>query len=274
MNELEGKTIIVTGAGRGIGRAIAREMARNGARIALVAQTVDQIEETRTLVGNEGGVAIAVPADITDAEAVAAMIARVEKELGAVDVLMNSAGRFNAIGPVWEIDPEDWWRDISVNLLGTMRCVRAVLPSMMRRRSGIIINMIGGGTAGPLDYGSGYGSSKAAVMRFTETIADELGFDSGIQVFAMDPGLVRTAMTELQLQTQAGKKWMTKIEAMFRDHRDHPPEDAAHLAAALASGKYAALHGRALYAGEDPDKVMLEIDAIRRDALRTLRMRR
>lgn len=273
MEQLQGKTIVVTGAGRGIGRAIAREMARCGARVALVAQTEGQLEETRTLVGEDGGSAISIPTDITDAEAVIAMVTRIEKEIGAIDVLMNNAGRFNAIGPVWEVDTEDWWRDVTVNLLGTMRCTKAVLPSMMERRSGVIINMIGGGTADPLEYGSGYGSSKAAVMRFTETLARELGFDSGVSVFAMDPGLVRTAMTELQLLTPAGKKWMTRISGLFEERVDHPPEDAARLAAALASGKYHVLHGRALYAGEDPEDVLKGIGAIERDDSRTLRMR-
>lgn len=273
MGDLEGKNIVVTGSGRGIGRAIAREMARRGARVALVARTSEQIEETRRLIESEGGTAISIPVDITDREAVGNMMARVEEEIGAPEVLMNNAGRFHAIGPVWEVDAEDWWRDVRVNMLGTLHCVQAVLPTMRRRRSGIIINMIGGGTAGPLAYGSGYGSSKAALMRFTETLAEELGEDSGLSVFAMDPGLVHTAMTELQLTTPAGKRWMTKIQELFDTHVDHPPEDAARLAAALASGRYHALHGRAISAGEDPDEVLREITTIRREDRRTLRLR-
>jgi NAD(P)-dependent dehydrogenase (short-subunit alcohol dehydrogenase family) len=200
------------------------------------------------------------------------MVARVEREFGPVDVLMNNAGRFHAIGPVWEVDTEDWWRDVTVNLLGTMRCVKAVLPSMMERKQGIIINMIGGGTAQPLEYGSGYGSSKAAIMRFTETLAMELGPDSGVTVVAMGPGLVRTAMTELQLGTPAGKKWMTRIGGLFDKGADRPPEDAARLAAALATGKYHLLHGRAVSAGEDPAAAAKEIHAVLEGDRRTLRM--
>ena len=234
MDELRGKVVVITGAGRGIGRAMAAAFAREGARVALIARSDAELEETAGMIRETGGEALPLPADITDLSAVEHALARLEAEWAAPDVLVNNAGSFGAIGPVWEVDPEHWWRDVTVNLRGTFHCTRAVLRGMVERDQGRIINVIGGGTGAPFPYGSGYASSKAAAMRLTECAAAELKqAKKEIAVFAMGPGLVRTRMTEYQLESEEGQRWMSRIEGMFAAGVDVPPTRAAELAVQL-----------------------------------------
>jgi NAD(P)-dependent dehydrogenase (short-subunit alcohol dehydrogenase family) len=270
--QLEGKTAIVTGAGRGIGRAIALAFAREGAAVALASRTQAQLEETAAMIREKGGKCLVVPADVTDPEAVQTMVGRTEADLGPVDILMNNAGSFHSIGPVTEANPQLWWRDVTINLFGVFLCCRTVIEGMLARGSGRILNMIGGGTAAPFPYGSGYASSKAAVMRFTECLSMEVA-DTPVKVFAMGPGLVRTAMTELQLDTEAGKKWMGRIADMFATGRDVPPERAAGLAVALASGRCDELAGRMFNVTDDLEQVLARKDDILERDLKTLRIR-
>ena len=271
MARLKEKVALITGAGRGIGREIARAMAAEGARVAVVSRTEKELLETRRLITEAGGTAIAVPADVTAPEMVAKAVERIGRELGPIDIVMNNAGSFNAIGPVVEVDPDLWWRDVTINVLGPFTVCRAVLPQMIARGSGRVLNMIGGGTATPFPYGSGYGSSKAALMRFTESLDREV-YDAGIIVFAMGPGLVKTAMTELQLTTAEGRRWMTRIKEMFDTGRDVPPTRAAALAVELASGRMDRLHGRAFGVQDDLDAVLGEADRIIAQDLKTLRL--
>ena len=139
-----------------------------------------------------------VELDLFDLDSIAKAFAAIEGDLGPVSLLTNNAGSFVAIGPIWTVEPETWWRDIEINIRGTFNCCRAAILAMMARKRGRIINMTGGGTATSFPNGSGYATSKAGLLRFTECVSDSLA-GSGVLVFAMDPGLVRTAMTEYQL---------------------------------------------------------------------------
>lgn len=269
--KLDGKVVIVTGAGRGIGREIAVACAREGATVALVSRTQAQLEETASGIRSSGGTTVSYSLDVTDKESVKTMVQEVEDRVGPVDVLINNAGSFAAIGPVSEVDADAWLRDVTVNIFGPFLCSQAVLPGMIHRKQGIIINMIGGGTGNPFPYGSGYGSSKAALMRLTESMAAEVTGD-GIAVLAMGPGLVRTAMTEYQVTSQAGKTWLPRIQEAFAEHRDVPPTLAAQLAVELATGEYNAFTGRVFSAGENLQETLASRDRIIRDDLRTLRI--
>jgi len=271
VGKLDKQVAIVTGGGRGIGREIACAFAAEGASVAVASRTEGQLAETVRRIEGEGGRAVGIAVDVTDLPAVEAMVRRVESVLGPVDILMNNAGSFAAIGPVVEVDPQAWWRDVTTNLLGPFHTCRAVLAGMLARGKGRIINMIGGGTATPFPYGSGYGSSKAALMRLTESLDREVR-EAGVSVFAMGPGLVRTAMTELQLKTEAGRRWMRRIHEMFDQGMDVPPTMAARLAVELASGRLDELHGRAFGVRDDLDNVLAHKDAILGEDLKTLRL--
>ncbi len=138
--ELAGQVAIVTGGGRGIGRAIAQALAAAGASVAGVARSADQLAETVSSITSANGRAIALTADVMDQSAIEHAVAQTEQQLGPVDLLVNNAGSLVAIGPLWEADPKEWWRDMEINLRGTFLCARAVLPSMVARRHGRIIN--------------------------------------------------------------------------------------------------------------------------------------
>jgi NAD(P)-dependent dehydrogenase (short-subunit alcohol dehydrogenase family) len=270
--KLAGEVAVVTGAGRGIGRAISEAHAREGAKVALLARTAKEIDAVAKAIAAEGGVAKAFAVDVVDLASVTKAMAAIERDLGPVSLLVNNAGAFAGIGPIWEVEPDSWWRDIEVNVRGTFNCCRAALPAMMARRRGRIINMTGGGTAGSFPNGSGYATSKAGLLRFTECVSDTLQ-GSGVMVFAMDPGLVRTAMTEHQLVSDAGKSYLPNIPRLFEAGINVPPTLAARLSVEIGSGRFDKLAGRMLMAARgDLDLDGAAIDEIVATDLRSLRV--
>ena len=273
--KLKDQVAIVTGASQGIGRAIAQSCAREGARVTLVARTASRLEDVAAEIRDSGSVALAIPADVTDQAAVKAMAERTEAELGPVDLLVNNAGAFYAIGPTWEVDAETWWSDVTINLLGVFLCCREVVPGMVARGKGRVINLIGGGTDAPLPYGSAYAASKAAVMRLTENLAVELK-EHGVFAFALRPGFVRTHMSTYQT-SEAGRRWLPDTAQRFEEEKNVPPTMAGDLAVEFASGRFDALTGRYIrvkdYKGDDLDEVEAQIPEILEKDLRTLRMR-
>lgn len=255
---LAGQVALVTGASRGIGRTIATRVAAAGARVALSAREEPLLEDAADEIRRAGGEALALPADVTDPHQVQRLVEQTEAQCGPIDLLVNNAGRLGAIGPLWEADPEEWVADVRVDLIGVFYCCRAVLPHLVRRGHGRVVNIVGGGTTRPFPYASAYGAAKTAVLRLTETLAHELG-DRGVRVFAVNPGLVRTAMTEQFVNTEAGRRWMAAHGRRLEAGRDHPPDLAAEIVVALAAGDLDGLHGRHLYAPEDHDR----LDALR-----------
>ncbi len=270
MNKLDGTVCLVTGAGRGIGREIARHLAKAGAAVAVVARTGSEIAETESLIREEGGTAVALPVDLVDRHAVERAVALIAEKLGPVDLLVNNHGSFRAFGPIWECDPDVWWQDVEINLRGSFHTSRSLAPAMLERGKGRIVNLVGGGTGNSFPNGSGYASSKAAIMRFTECLNDTTRED-GVLAFAVDPGLVRTSMTEMQLLSDDGKKHLPAIQQLFADGVDVPPSRAAGLIVDIASGRFDALSGRLLRGADDRDlleKEMKEVVAIDGRALR------
>ncbi len=254
--DMKNKVVIVTGAGSGVGRALAREFAARGARVVCVARRADRIQETAAAIGADGGAALAVQTDVTDILQVKHMVAQTLDAFGRIDVLFNNAGSFSAIGAVWEVDPELWWRDVTVNLRGTMLCCRAVLPYMLKQNSGILINMTGGNQ---IPGGTGYSCSKVGVVRFTELLAKELKHEgSAVLAFIMAPGFVRTEMTEFQIQTPAGKKWLPSSQNAFDQGHDRPPEDCARATVELTRVACPELSGGTFGPDTDFEKVLSE----------------
>ena len=266
MAELNGTVAVVTGAGRGIGREIALHQARSGAKVALLARTAGEIDETASLIGGEGGVAISLPVDLVERRAVEHMLERVVSELGPIDLVVNNHGSFRAFGPIWECDPDVWWQDVEINLRGTFHTCRVVAPAMLALGKGRIVNLVGGGTGSSFPNGSGYASSKAAIMRFTECLNDTT-IGGGVLAFAVDPGLVRTSMTELQLFSEAGRTYLPNIQQLFDNGVNIPPSRAAELIADIAAGRFDTLAGRLLRAIDDRELLEQEMnDIVARDA--------
>jgi NAD(P)-dependent dehydrogenase (short-subunit alcohol dehydrogenase family) len=253
-----GQVAIVTGAGRGIGRSIAQALASD-ARVAVVARSEDELCETERLIG-----AVPFRADVTQPGEAERVVGAVAAELGAVTLLVNNAGTAAAIGPVWEVDPADWWRDVETSLRGAFLFSRAVLPDMVRRGQGRIVNVSSYAAVKPAPYLSGYAAAKAALLSFTEALAAETS-EHGVRVFAISPGTVRTAMTEALAESE----WLPHL----RDREWLEPERGARLVAFLASGGADALSGRFLHALDDVEALVARAVEVERDDLYALRLR-
>lgn len=246
--DLKDRTAIVTGSGSGIGRALALELARNGARVVCCARRMNRLEETVELVEQEGGVGLAVQTDITQRDQVQRMVSTSLERFGTIDVLFNNAGSFQSIAGVHEVDPDLWWQDVTVNLRGCLLTIREVLPHMLSRDDGIIINMDGGRPVG----GTGYACGKAGLMELTRILAEELKMmGSSVMVFSAGPGLVRTEMTELQANTAAGQKWIPSTKESFEQGRVRQPEDIARATAELIRIARPELSGKGYHPNTD-----------------------
>ena len=273
LDELRGQVAIVTGAGRGLGRATALALARARARVGVVARSEEQLAETVRDVTEAGGEALAVVVDVCDAAAVQRMAREVERILGPVDLLVNNAGTMGPLGPIWEADPGDWWHSIEVNLRGPYLCSRALLPGMIERRHGRIINVSTSAATVAVAHMGAYVIAKTALIRFTENLAAEL-LNSGVSVFTISPGTVRTAMAEQVLESEAGKKWLPWFRKLFDRGRDVPAEKAAQLVVQLASGRADALSGRFIDVSDDLAKLLERLGDVKSDNLYTLRVRK
>jgi len=263
---LAGKVSIVTGAGRGIGRAIACALAEAGSDVVLSARTVEQLEETAAIIRGIGGRALPVQTDVTSEEAVHRAVAQTMAHFDRVDILVNNAGSNNggphgAIGPLWQINTQAWWNDVTVNLLGTFLFSNAVLKHMVARGSGHIINIAAMISARPGPFQSAYTCSKAAIVRLTDSLAAEVK-PHGIAVFALAPGLVRSEMTAGVLDSDAGRLWLGAVAAEL----DGLPWIGADVPAAavlfLASGQADSLSGRFLQVSDDLEDLVRRAEEI------------
>ena len=268
--QLAGRVAVVTGGGRGIGRAIALALATAGASTAVLARTKAEVGKTVEIIEQTGGRAQPFVADVTDAIGVGATMARIERELGPISLLVNNAARPGPIGPFCETDVEDWWRALRVNLQGPMLCSRAVLPGMISRRHGRIVNIAS--NSAPIAYFSSYVTSKTALIRFTETVAEEVRAH-GVRMFSVAPGTVRTAMSEHSLRSPEGQKWLPWFRRIFDEGLDVPEERSARLILELASGRADRLSGRFLSVWDDLDVLLQGHKEIEENNLLSLRIR-
>ena len=216
---------VVTGGSRGIGKAIADALRESGAAV--------------TTLDRSHGV------DVTERNAVETAFA----ELGPVDLLVNNAGTMDAVGPAWQIDPDDWRRDIETSLFGAFNCSRAVLPGMVERGAGRIVNVSSGVATRAYPHASAYAAAKAALRSFTQSLAAETA-EHGIAVFAISPGFVWTEMTERLRDSP----WFPG----FGSPSPNKPERAADLVLRLASGELDALSGRFIHVRDDIDQLLNE----------------
>ncbi len=266
------ETALVTGGGRGLGRAIAIALGQSGRRVAVASRTAAELEETLALLRAAGCEAAAIPTDVTEEAAVRRMVAAAEAQLGPIGLLVNNAGVGTPLGPTWETSAGEWWRNLEVNVKGPMLCSHAVLPGMIARGQGRIINVASGAGAASFPYMSAYVTAKAALIRFTEVLADEVR-PHGVAVFAIQPGTVRTAMAEELLQSEEGKRWLPWFQKIFDEGRDVSSKPAEELILYLASGQTDALSGRLFAAPGAPGNLAGQTERILKDNLNVLRLR-
>jgi NAD(P)-dependent dehydrogenase (short-subunit alcohol dehydrogenase family) len=266
---LSQQVALVTGAGRGIGREVSLALARQGAAVGLVARTPSELAETAALIEQVGGRARPHQADVTDRAAVARAMADIEAALGPIDLLVNNAGSNKATGRFQDVDPELWWRDIEINLKSAYLCSHAVVPGMIERGRGRIVNVASQLGIVPMPNSSAYSTSKAALLRLTDALASDLA-DSGIRVFAISPGMVRTQLVdEIEAKLREGDPDFAGVpDAAFQ-----PIEAGAALVVEIAAGRADRLNGRYIHVSENLDAMLERSEEIERDDLYTLRMK-
>jgi NAD(P)-dependent dehydrogenase (short-subunit alcohol dehydrogenase family) len=253
-DELSG-VALVTGGGRGIGAGIARELADAGMKVAVSSRTREEVEE---VAGEIGG--LAVVADVSSPGDAEALVSDVEQGLGPIDLLVNNAGVAGwEVEPAWDAAPDDWWRVFEINLFGPYLVARAVIPGMIERGRGRIVNTGSGAGYLPGLSTTAYGASKAALYRLGEGLALQLA-PYGIPVFTISPGLVKTAMNEDRFPENA--PWT-------------PPELAPQLVRVLASGRADKLSGRYIHAEHDDiEDLISRADEIVENDLNAIRLQR
>jgi NADP-dependent 3-hydroxy acid dehydrogenase YdfG len=210
---LEGKTAIVTGAGRGIGRAIARAFAAEGAMVVLAARSRADLATVAAEIRDAGGRALAIPTDVTQDMAVEALVEQAMGPTNRVDILVTSAGTA-AFGPLADTKPADWDGMLALNLRAAIMCCRAVLPPMIRQRSGMILNVSSIAAKRALPGSAVYTASKAGLEAFSRVLAEELR-PQGIRVGVLVPGAVDTPIWDAMGATPPRDK-MLRAEDVAR----------------------------------------------------------
>ena len=211
---VDGKTVIISGASRGIGKAAAEVFAASGARVVLGARGREAIEGIAARIGDA---ALAVPCDVCRYEDVAGLVAQAESAFGPVDILINNAGVIEPIAQLADSDPDGWGRAIDINLKGVYHGMRAVLPGMIERGSGTILTVSSGAAHGPVEAWSHYCASKAGAAMLTRC-ADKEARQSGVRAMGLSPG---TVATQMQREIKAsGVNPVSKLE-----WSDHIPPD-------------------------------------------------
>jgi NADP-dependent 3-hydroxy acid dehydrogenase YdfG len=253
-------TAIVTGAGRGFGKAIATRLAHEGFAVALTARTESQISGVAAEIGAAGGRALAIAADVTNRAAVEHVVEEAEERLGPVTLLVNNAGVPGPFGPLWSVDPDEWWASQAVHIRAPILFLRSVLPAMTQRRRGRVIIVSAKASRLVAPSLSAYCVGKIAQTRIVEEVAVEAqGY--GVAAFAIDPGFVYTELAAQTAGSPDAQRWLPGMVARVREKRDDP-NAAADLARCaqrcvdLASGRYDRLSGRYFEMGDDLDQAL------------------
>jgi NAD(P)-dependent dehydrogenase (short-subunit alcohol dehydrogenase family) len=257
----DGRVCVVTGASRGLGRAIARHLGSNGWSLALCARGLDALTATASEIERDFSVpVVAERVDVADGAAVVGFADAVQSSLGPAYALVNNAGVLGPVGGIDAVDVSAWHDALDVNLLGVMHMMRAFVPQMRARSSGVVVNVLGGGVGGTgvQSHISAYVAAKAAVAVLTETTARELT-DEGVRVNAVSPGPLATDLMRPALaagEDGAGKTLFATARAIYDSAANASPEslatDLAELLDFLLDERSAAFTGRLLSARWNP----------------------
>jgi 3-oxoacyl-[acyl-carrier protein] reductase len=254
---LQGRVAFITGGAGGIGAIVAAALAAEGAALILLGRSEDRLQARTAALRSAGHEVTWLRADVVEPEAMQAAVAATVGTYGALDILVNCAGRYGPFGPIHRVDPQAWASNIRTNLIGTFNAIWAAVPVMIEGgRGGTIINLSGGGSSKGRPTFSAYASSKTAVVRLTETVAKELQpYDIGVHVIA--PGGMYTEMTEEVLRSAASVAPDDVAEAgRIKATGGTPPERIAELAVFLATGAGRSLTGRFISAVWDDWEAM------------------
>lgn len=247
---LQGKVAIVTGSSQGIGNMLARGFAAAGASVVMTARNATRLEATAREITDQGGKAIAVPADVTNAEQVSRMVKKAVEAFGRVDVLVNVAGGGgrDAFIPLLDMEEDKWDSVVGLNLKSVYLCCRVVGRLMADQKSGSIINFSSGAGTRPVIGQTHYGAAKAGVNHFTRVLASEWG-QYNIRVNAISPGLIATESAREWVSSDLFEKFAKAIPL----GRAGQPEDILGIALFLASEASSFVSGVIIPVGGGPE---------------------
>lgn len=264
---------LVTGGGRGLGRAIAEKMAAEGWRVGLIARTADEVEATARAIGDEGGEALGLAVDVLDEPGLRKAVGRfAEWAGGKCDALVCASGRFRGIGAVGAVPGDAWWADVETALRGTHNAIREALPLLRRSGTATISVLVGPGHNGELANGSGYAVAQAGLVRMVECLDREFRPD-GPAIFAVNPGLVPTALTNHLLSDPEARRRLPRFTEAFAEGKEVGPEVVAEMVAWLVEARPLALSGRVVAAPATPTILETRLDRIESEDLLRLRLR-
>lgn len=253
---LQNRCAIITGASQGLGLEIARKYVGAGASVMICARDelllLEASQELSKLAG-AGQSVVALPADVSKANDVTRLVDTALAQFGRLDILVNNAGVAGPIGAIESVDWEEWLRAIAINLLGSVLLCRAVVPHFKKAGRGKIVQLSGGGATNPLPMLSAYAASKAAVIRFVETLAEETR-QHHIDVNAIAPGALNTRLLDEFLAAGPAKIGRTFHERSLRQKQDGgaPLSRGAELAVFLGSALSDGITGKLISAVWDP----------------------
>lgn len=254
--KLSGRNAIITGASRGFGRALAEKFVAEGASVVLCARGIVELEQAARdifAVAGPSQQVITLKADMSKVEDIQNLVRTAIRTLLRIDILVNNAGIYGPKGMLEKMDWKDWVHAIEINLLGTVFTCRSLLPHLKKNGYGKIINLSGGGATAPLPGISAYAASKAAVVRFTETLAGECR-GTGIDINAVAPGALNTRLLDEVLEAGPEKVGLSFYEKSLQQQQTGgtPLSRGADLCAFLASSDSDGITGRLLSAVWDP----------------------
>jgi 3-hydroxybutyrate dehydrogenase len=250
MQLLHDRVALITGAGRGIGRAIALAFAGEGAKVALTARTVSELDVVVDEIQKFGGTALALPADLAERAVPRNLVGEVNTKLGPIEILVNNAGVGSSAGPkpLVEFDDDLWHRTLQLNLTAPYLLTKAVLPGMLSRKSGRIIMIASiNGKIGAL-HGAAYAASKHGLLGLMRSLAMEVA-GQGVTVNAICPGPVHTLMNDRRVEYDARRRGVAFDEqaaGLTPLGRRLEPDEIAPLAVYLASDAAAGVVGQAI----------------------------
>jgi NAD(P)-dependent dehydrogenase (short-subunit alcohol dehydrogenase family) len=253
---LHGRYVIVTGASLGLGAGIAEEFARQGASLLLCARNPAPLQDLTTQllgIAKAGQIIANRVCDVSREADVDALVAEALRIFPRVDALLNNAGVYGPMGPLETVDWGEWKEAVAINLFGTVYPCRAILPHFKERRYGKIVNLSGGGATSPLPRVSAYAASKAGVVRFTETLAEELR-EWGVDVNAIAPGVLNTRLTQQMLDAgpgAVGETLYARVRSLSADGAT-AMDKSARLCAFLCSAASDGITGKLIAALWDP----------------------
>ncbi|MBS0350776.1 MAG: SDR family oxidoreductase [Proteobacteria bacterium] len=255
--KLTGRRVLITGASRGFGFAVAQAMVKAGADIALCGRNENSLAKAQQLLSaeNRSSKIIYTVADVAVPQDVAKFVGNAIEQMGGIDVAITNAGIYGTKGPLETVDWQQWSDAIDINLKGSVLICKTVLPYLKAQRYGKIIMLSGGGATKPMPYLSAYAASKAAVVRFAETLAGEVA-DYGIDVNALAPGALNTAMLEEVLAAGPEKVGQNFYDQLLKQKQQggESLEKGAALCVYLASAESDGISGKLISAIWDPWK--------------------